>query len=94
MTGCACETKVCSRCLRVLPLSEFGRRSRSKDGKNSWCKACNREHHRAFYRRLCVEGGERLEQLRRYQRQKQRERYRAMKLNLKKEERHESEIQD
>lgn len=35
------QTKRCSKCGRELPLSEFGRLSRSKDGLNYKCKECN-----------------------------------------------------
>ena len=48
------EEKRCSRCSIVKPLSEFYRKSRSKDGFDSWCKECikrqnNKRHseHRA-----------------------------------------------
>lgn len=48
--------KLCSKCGEVKPVSEFYRRSKSKDGFQSWCKKCfktvnqtwikeHREHH-------------------------------------------------
>ena len=32
--------KTCTKCDVCKPLSDFGRRSKSKDGLNYWCKAC------------------------------------------------------
>lgn len=37
------ETKRCSKCRRELPTSEFAKRSLSKDGFQSYCKACQSE---------------------------------------------------
>ena len=34
------KTKVCSKCGRELPLSEFYKRSVSNDGLQSYCKEC------------------------------------------------------
>ena len=36
------EKKVCKGCGRELPLSEFGKHDRSKDGHMSVCKECRR----------------------------------------------------
>jgi hypothetical protein len=38
------KTKVCSRCKRVLPLTEFGKGSGNKDGLQRWCKECHFEY--------------------------------------------------
>lgn len=38
------KTKVCVHCGRELPLSEFYTNKRSKDGRQSWCKACCKEY--------------------------------------------------
>jgi hypothetical protein len=35
-------SKRCTRCGRVLPVSEFSRRAGSRDGLSSWCKGCKR----------------------------------------------------
>ena len=36
--------KICSKCGRILPLSEFYRNKRAKDGLKSHCKQCNKEY--------------------------------------------------
>lgn len=33
-------TKRCSKCGKELPLSEFHKHSKAKDGLQSWCKHC------------------------------------------------------
>ena len=38
------KTKVCSKCGRELPLSEFYKHKAYKDGLNCWCKSCYREY--------------------------------------------------
>lgn len=38
------EKKCCSRCSEVKPISDFYRRSLSKDGLQPWCKACTKNH--------------------------------------------------
>src|ERR1700759_1739807 len=42
VTGTTSEpgTKRCAECKEIKPLTEFHRRSVSKDGRNSTCKAC------------------------------------------------------
>jgi hypothetical protein len=37
------NTKLCTRCKRVLLTSEFHKNSRNKDGLHSYCKTCNKE---------------------------------------------------
>lgn len=37
------ETKVCTKCGRALPLSNFYRCTRNKDGLQCWCKDCQSE---------------------------------------------------
>lgn len=42
------QTKRCSKCGRILPLSDFYRDKQTKDGLSCWCKACikaNNAHH-------------------------------------------------
>lgn len=34
------ETKRCGRCELDRPVGEFGKRARSKDGLQLWCRAC------------------------------------------------------
>lgn len=34
------QTKVCKKCGRELPLSEFGKHSKTADGYNSTCRSC------------------------------------------------------
>lgn len=36
-------TKVCPKCGRELPTSEFNKSSKNKDGLQSWCRECQRE---------------------------------------------------
>lgn len=43
------ETKRCSKCGRELPTSEFAKSSLSKDGFQSYCKACQSEAARIRY---------------------------------------------
>lgn len=38
------ETKICKKCGRELPISEFHKNKSKKDGYSSWCKECNKEH--------------------------------------------------
>jgi 5-methylcytosine-specific restriction endonuclease McrA len=43
--------KHCSRCGRRKPTTEFGKRSRAKDGLHPWCRTCAREYNRERYRK-------------------------------------------
>ncbi len=43
-------TKRCSHCRRELPLTEFNKRKDSRDGKQPWCRDCNAERSRQYYR--------------------------------------------
>lgn len=38
--------KTCSKCRRDLPLNQFNKKG---DGKQPWCKACNRKRSRQYY---------------------------------------------
>lgn len=42
------ETKVCSRCLQGKAVECFAKRSRSKDGRQAWCKECVAKNNRKF----------------------------------------------
>ena len=42
-------TKVCTKCGRELPLSEFVKQRKSKDGLMYWCKSCTREYSKIRY---------------------------------------------
>jgi len=44
------EIKVCTKCGASKPLSDFGKHSKSKDGLNSFCKACKSLAAAAHYR--------------------------------------------
>lgn len=46
------QTKRCTKCGRELPLSEFGVRSRSKDGLSYMCRDCTNETMRESRKRL------------------------------------------
>ena len=41
------ETKKCSRCGRVLPISEFNKNSKNKDGLQAYCRECQHETYQA-----------------------------------------------
>ena len=43
------KTKRCSKCGRILPLSEFSKCKSSKDGRFSYCKDCKKEFAKAYY---------------------------------------------
>lgn len=43
------ETKICSKCGRELPLSEFYKNKTTKDGASYWCKKCNKKDSRRYY---------------------------------------------
>ena len=45
------ETKVCTSCKTEKPLSEFPKRSKSKDGYYSWCKECSKARNKESYLR-------------------------------------------
>lgn len=51
-------TKVCSVCGRELPVSEFGRHSRTKDGYQPFCRKCHSEMNKGHKKRQGVEPGE------------------------------------
>ena len=36
------QTKICTKCKRELPLSEFSRMKNGKNGLRPWCNECNR----------------------------------------------------
>ena len=42
-------TKVCTKCGRELPLSEFNKFKISNDGLQCWCKSCLKEYHINWY---------------------------------------------
>jgi NAD-dependent SIR2 family protein deacetylase len=43
-------TKKCTTCGRELPVSEFYKNAKSKDGLQSKCKSCMSEYNRAYNR--------------------------------------------
>lgn len=45
------ESKVCGRCRKAKPPTEFYRNSGSKDGREWCCKACKREYNRDYLNR-------------------------------------------
>lgn len=44
-------TKVCVTCGRELPISEFHKNVKTKDGFQSKCKNCTREYNKSYYRK-------------------------------------------
>lgn len=43
------QTKQCSKCKKVLPISEFHKRRSHKDGLRSWCKLCREQLATKYY---------------------------------------------
>ena len=43
--------KRCSKCMRWKDESEFGKRRKPKDGLSYWCKKCERENARKYYKK-------------------------------------------
>lgn len=41
------STKICSKCGRELPLIEFSKNKKAKDGLCCWCKECQKQHYQA-----------------------------------------------
>lgn len=39
-------TKVCTRCEEEKSLDQYGNHSKTRDGKQSWCRACSADHAR------------------------------------------------
>ena len=57
------ETKVCSKCGRELPKSEFYRNSNTKDGLQSCCRACSNKQSTESHRRKANKVKEQLKKL-------------------------------
>ena len=49
------DTKACSKCGRVLPLSAFSKCSQHKSGYKSRCKECSKEDSKLYYKAHKVE---------------------------------------
>lgn len=41
--------KLCSKCGTIKPITEFGKKSKNKDGLDGWCRSCNRQQAKAWY---------------------------------------------
>lgn len=41
-------TKICTKCGKEKPISEFAKDKRSGDGYTYWCKECRNEHNRKY----------------------------------------------
>lgn len=52
------QMKVCSRCGRELPITNFGRHSRTKDGYQPCCRECQSEMNKGHKKRQPVEHNE------------------------------------
>lgn len=46
------ETKECAKCKQVKPLTEFNNNSASKDGKQRYCRVCNKGYGRNYYKKV------------------------------------------
>ena len=44
------ETKVCTRCGKELPITEFRPKAKHKVCRMAWCKKCVQEYQRERYR--------------------------------------------
>lgn len=42
------ETKICGKCHRELPLSEFYKNKSKSDGLQAWCKVCMNIVHKKY----------------------------------------------
>lgn len=42
------RVKPCPHCKKVKPVEEFNRRSSSKDGRQSWCRACQHGYNEKY----------------------------------------------
>jgi len=49
------ETKLCKRCGRELPVSEFPKNKSALDGLFTYCKECVRNYHRAYRKKMHLE---------------------------------------
>ena len=43
--------KQCTKCNKLKSKSEFSKNSNNKDGLKYWCKKCDREYKRRYYRK-------------------------------------------
>lgn len=46
------ETKICSKCGKELPVSEFSKNSKTKDGLQCQCKSCQKAAHKEKQERV------------------------------------------
>lgn len=46
------EIKICSKCGKELPVSEFSKNSKAKDGLQSQCKSCQSAAHKEKQERV------------------------------------------
>ena len=48
------KTKLCTKCGRELPVSEFNKRARSADGLQIYCRECIQKYNKEKYKTLLV----------------------------------------
>jgi hypothetical protein len=41
--------KKCQKCNNELPLEDFNKKQKTKDGRQAWCKECNRKRSKQYY---------------------------------------------
>ena len=49
MNNVEVKTKRCSKCGRILPITEFSKNKSRKDGLNHYCKQCDRAKRKEYY---------------------------------------------
>jgi len=74
------KTKVCSKCKKEKPLSEFYKDKATRDGLHSWCKVCKDTRQRKWFQKNIEKQRERLRPYHRRWRKEHKEKVRNWKL--------------
>lgn len=46
------NTKICTKCGKEKPLTDFGKSKNAKDGLNYWCKECTKQNSKKNYQKI------------------------------------------